>query len=77
MTVHLAMRSKCSCNSTITNNNGLKSNLINNYINGNSFTQRNVSIVLLDSKYLDFSYDVSIFRRISARLKLFNYFFLE
>ena len=74
MTVHLAMRSKCTCNSSCSSSsnqiNTSSSNAsqlfktsISNYINsGNNLSsnhQRNVTIVLLDSKYMDFSYDVS------------------
>ena len=69
MTVHLTMRSKCTCsnntnNNANTNQQGFKpSNLFSNYINNsnNNLIQRNVTIVLLDSKYLDFSFDVSFF----------------
>ncbi len=67
MTVHLTMRSKCTCNNNTTTTNSLKSNLINNYINNNNnnttsssnLTQRVVTIILLDSTHIDFNFDVS------------------
>jgi hypothetical protein len=68
MTVHLTMRSKCTCNSNNNNTNantnqGFRSStLFSNYINSsNNLNQRNVTIILLDSKCLDFSYDVNFF----------------
>lgn len=67
---------QCTCNNNnISNNNqnnnsissSFKSNIFNNYLNSSSNNninninnQRYVTIVLLDSTYLDFLYDVSV-----------------